>query len=163
MRTEAPRFDHLIVSLHWRPNWVPSIPKSYRELACELVDAGARVLWGHSPHHTLGTQWRRRGVALYSTGDLIDDHALDPSYRNDRQLLYLIELSADGVERVSASPVCLRVGRAEPADAGARRWIEARLGVACQPLGSEVVAGEGDGFEIRPGSAGGAHGAAGAA
>ncbi len=160
VRTEAPRFDHLIVSLHWLPNWVPAVPGGCRDLAHELIGAGARVLWGHSPHHILGTQWWPGGVALYSTGDLIDDYALDPDYRNDRQLLYLLELGAGAVERVSALPVTLRIGRAEPADAAARRWIEAWLRAACRPLGSTVVALAGDGFEIRPEVTGGAHDAA---
>ena len=151
VRVEAPRFDHLVVSLHWLPNWVPSIPPVYRELAGELIDAGARVLWGHSPHHILGTQWWPGGVALYSTGDLIDDYALDLHFRNDRQLLYLIELGEACVGRVSAYPLRLRFGRAEPADADVRRWIEAWLREACRALGSEVVDSD-QTFEIRPAS-----------
>lgn len=170
VRTEASRFDHLVVSLHWLPNWVPAIPHSYRELADDLVGAGARVLWGHSPHHILGTQWWPRGVALYSTGDLIDDYALDPHFRNDRQLLYLLELGAGTVERVTAIPVTLDVGRAEPADDEAVEWIERWLRAACGPLGSSIVAIAGGGFEIFPGEsrpvqsgpgvAGGSHDAA---
>lgn len=148
VRMEAPGFDHLVVSLHWLPNWVPSIPPPYRELAGELIGAGARVLWGHSPHHILGTQWWPGGVALYSTGDLIDDYALDLHFRNDRQLLYLIELGEACVERVLAYPLSLRFGRAEPADADVRRWIEAWLREACRTLGSEVVASD-QAFEIR--------------
>ncbi|HSM10257.1 MAG TPA: CapA family protein [Lysobacter sp.] len=148
VRAEAPRFDHLVVSLHWLPNWVPSIPPLYRRLAGELVDAGARVLWGHSPHHILGTQWWPRAVALYSTGDLIDDYALDLHFRNDRQLLYLLELGEGRVARVIAYPLGLRFGRAEPADADVRRWIEAWLRDACAALGSEVIA-SGQAFEIR--------------
>lgn len=151
VRADAPRFDHLIVSLHWLPNWVPSIPHAYRALAAELIDAGARVLWGHSPHHILGTQWWTSGVALYSTGDLIDDYALDLYFRNDRQLLYLLELGEGRVERVRGYPLRLRFGRAEPADADARRWIQAWLRDACRAVGSAVVDGD-DGFEIRPGA-----------
>ena len=161
VRSEAPRVDHLVVSLHWLPNWVPSIPGLYRELARELSAAGARVLWGHSPHHILGSELWPHGVALYSTGDLIDDYAVDDSYRNDRQLLYLVELERNGVQRVSAFPVSLRLGRAEPADAEARSWIEGRLRAACEPLDSEVLAGPGGAFEIRRSLAGGAHATAG--
>jgi len=161
VRLEAPRVDHLIVSLHWLPNWVPSIPGHCRELARELVDAGARVLWGHSPHHILGVEWWPTGVALYSTGDLIDDYARDPDFRNDRQLLYLLELGAAGVERVRAYPLVLDIGRAQAADEQARRWIEDWLRAACRRLGSQVLGAPGDGFEIRPGPAGGGHGKAG--
>ena len=151
VRAEAPRLDHLLVSLHWLPNWVPSIPPVYRELASELVDAGARVLWGHSPHHILGTQWWPGGVALYSTGDLVDDYALDLHFRNDRQLLYLIEFGEACVLRVIAYPLRLRFGRAEPADPDVRRWIESWLRETCQAVGSEVVDSD-HAFEIRPGA-----------
>lgn len=157
VRAEAPRFDHLVVSMHWLPNWVPAIPGVHRALAGELVDAGARVLWGHSPHHILGTQCWPQGVALYSAGDLIDDYAIDPTFRNDRQLLYLLELGAQRVQRVLAFPVTLGIGRVEPAASEARRWIEARLRDACRNVGSEVAPGIEGGFEIRAAAAGGAH------
>lgn len=160
VRTEAPRFDHLVVSMHWLPNWVPAIPVQYRELADALVHAGARVVWGHSPHHILGTQCWPGGVALYSTGDLIDDYAIDPAYRNDRQVLYLLELARGGIRRVQAHPISLGIGCAAPAEGDARRWIEARLGEACAAVGSEVVMGAGGALEIRAASAGGAHAAA---
>lgn len=159
VQRQAPGFDHLIVSLHWLPNWVPRIPPGYRELAGELVEAGARVLWGHSPHHILGTQLWPGGAAIYSTGDLVDDYALDPIYRNDRQLLYLIELGDTGVERVVAYPVTLDIGRAEPADARARRWIGDWLRDCCRPLGSEPAPESSGGFLIRPMAAGAGHGA----
>lgn len=152
VRAEAPRFDHLVVSLHWLPNWVPSIPPACRKLAAELIDAGARVLWGHSPHHILGTQWWPTGVALYSTGDLIDDYALDLHFRNDRQLLYLLELGEGRVERVRGYPLRLRFGRAEPADGDARKWIEAWLRDACREVGSDVATVAGGALEILPGT-----------
>jgi poly-gamma-glutamate capsule biosynthesis protein CapA/YwtB (metallophosphatase superfamily) len=159
VRAQAPNVDHLIVSLHWLPNWVPSIPGLYRELAGELVAAGARVLWGHSPHHILGCEIWPHGTALYSTGDLIDDYRVDQNYRNDRQSLYLLELEPGRVRRVSAFPISLRLGRAEPADAAARDWIESRLRTACAPLHSEVVKGAEGGFEIRRRPPGAAHAA----
>jgi poly-gamma-glutamate synthesis protein (capsule biosynthesis protein) len=157
---DARRCDHLIVSLHWMPNWVPAVPAIYRELAGQMIAAGARVLWGHSPHHILGCEWFGQGVALYSTGNLIDDYAVNANYRSDRQLLYQLELSRRGILGLSAHPLTLSVGRAAPADAQARAWIETRLRTACGSLGSSVAAGAGEAFEIRPGSAADAHGAA---
>lgn len=153
---QAACVDHLIVSLHWLPNWVPTVPALYRELAAELIAAGARVLWGHSPHHILGSEVWPTGVAIYSSGDLIDDYALEPGFRNDRQLIYQLELGRGGVERIVAHPITLRVGRAEPADPVARQWIGERLVAACAALGSRVL-GDGDGaFEIRPAQTGAA-------
>lgn len=161
VRREAARVDHLVVSLHWLPNWVSSLPAGYRVLAGDIIAAGARVVWGHSPHHILGSEVWPQGVVLYSTGDLIDDYAIDQNYRNDRQLLYLLELGADGVTRLGAFPISLQPGRAEPADATARRWIEGRLRATCEPLHSEVVAGRRGLFEIRRRASADAHGAVG--
>lgn len=157
---DARRCDHLIVSLHWMPNWVPAVPAMYRELAGQMIAAGARVLWGHSPHHILGCEWFGQGVALYSTGNLIDDYALNAGYRSDRQLLYRVELGRRSILRLSAYPLSLDMGRAQPATAQARSWIEDRLRTACQSVGSAVAAGLDHDFEIRPGSAALAHGAA---
>lgn len=158
VRSEAARVDHLIVALHWMPNWVSAIPADYLNLARDLVGAGARVVWGHSPHHILGSQLWSSGVALYSTGDLIDDYALHAEYRNDRQLLYCVQVGPARVRRVTAFPIVLRVGRAEPADAGARAWIGARLASACGGLGTSVVPlRAGHALRLRP--AGAAHAA----
>lgn len=132
---------------------MPSIPDVYRELLADLLNAGARVLWGYSPHYILGSEWRAGGVAIYSTRDVIDDCARDEVFRNDRQLLYLFELGAGQVEPVCAYPIPLRIGRAEPADADARRWIAHRLRVACRPLGSEMTMRLDEGVEIQPPSA----------
>lgn len=156
--TEAARVDHLVVALHWMSNWVPEIPRIYLDLARDLVGAGARVVWGHSPHHILGAQLWPSGVALYSTGDLIDDYAVDPDFRNDRQVLYRVQVAPAGVLDVSAFPIVLRVGRAQPADADVRDWIGARLEATCAPLGTSVDPRDG-GYALRRRSAGGAHGA----
>jgi poly-gamma-glutamate synthesis protein (capsule biosynthesis protein) len=158
--SDAGRCDHLVVSLHWMSNWVPAVPAIYRDLAGAMIAAGARVLWGHSPHHILGCEWFGTGVALYSTGNLIDAYAVNPSYRSDRQLLYQVDLAGRGILRLGAHPLSLEPGRAAPATGAARIWIEDRLRSSCRSLGSAVVAGDGDQLEIRPGSATPAHGAA---
>lgn len=148
----AREVDHAIVSLHWMANWVPTIPPTRRRLAHALVDAGARVVWGHSPHHVLGAEWRGGSVVLYSTGDLLDDYALDPHYRNDRQLLYRVELAAQGALALQAFPLQLDCARTRPAGAEAQRWLAARLTEACRPLGSDVLVRDGC-FGIAPAGA----------
>lgn len=149
----ASRVDHAVVSLHWMSNWVPAIPPDRRRLARELVAAGARVVWGHSPHHVLGTEWIDGAAVLYSTGDLLDDYALDPHYRNDRQLLYLLELEPRRVASLHAHPLELEYARTVPAGAAARRWLASRLAAACRPLGSRVRR-DGERFAILPAAPG---------
>ncbi|MGD8828579.1 MAG: CapA family protein [Gammaproteobacteria bacterium] len=148
VRRAADQVDHLVVSLHWMPNWVDTIPSGLRELASHLVAAGARIVWGHSAHHILGTEWLGTSVVLYSCGDLLDDYAVDPDYRNDRQLLYEIDLDRNAVHSVHAWPVQLTPGRTRPATGAARAWIARRAKQACAAVGSELTDSGRGFFEI---------------
>lgn len=149
VRTLAPTVDHVVVACHWQPNWAPAVSAPYRALGAGLVEAGARVVWGHSPHHFQGVEWIGRSVVLYSTGDLLDDYAVDPGFRNDRQLLFELELDDAGVRTVRALPLELDFGHTRPAGPEAAAWIERRFREACAALGSQVEP-EGAWLEVRP-------------
>ena len=136
VRHLAAAVDHAIVALHWQPNWVPRVTADYRLLAQRLVEAGARLVWGHSPHHFLGVEWLGTAAVLYSTGGLIDDYAVDAEFRNDRQLLFEITLAPGRVERVRALPLTLSLAHTTPAGGVARQWIADRFAAQCQALGS---------------------------
>ncbi len=150
----ASQVDHVVVGLHWQPNWVRRVTADTRALARSLVAAGARVVWGHSPHHLQGVELIGRSAVLYGTGSLIDDYALEPSFRNDRQLLYELELAAGEVRSVRAHPIELRYARTVPAAGEARAWIVERFAAACEALGG-CIEDEGDGLRARRGPAGG--------
>jgi poly-gamma-glutamate synthesis protein (capsule biosynthesis protein) len=136
----ADQVDHVIVAVHWQPNWAPVVAECYRRLARRLVEAGARVVWGHSPHHFQGVELIEDGVALYSTGDLVTDYAVDRAYRNDRQLLFEVSLCEGSVTRVRAFPIELAYGQTQPAAPAVRSWIESRFKDMCRQVGSRVVA-----------------------
>jgi len=138
VRSLAAAVDHAIVALHWQPNWVPRVSADYQSLAQRLVEAGARLVWGHSPHHFLGVQWLGSSVVLYSTGGLIDDYAVDAQFRNDRQLLFEIGVAPDGVERVRTLPLRLELARTKPAEGADRRWIARRFAALCAEHTSRV-------------------------
>ena len=125
--------------MHWQANWVPEVDPFYRSRARQLVEAGARVVWGHSPHHFQGVEWMGRSVVLYATGDLVDDYRLKPAFRNDCQLLFQVMLSDQGVEQVQAYPLELSLGRTRAAAAEAQQWIAGRFEAMCGDLGSRVV------------------------
>lgn len=130
--------DHAIVSLHWQPNWVPAVTAGYRSLARRLAEAGARLVWGHSPHHFLGVQWFGASAVLYSTGGLIDDYAVDAEFRNDLQLLFEVGLAPDGLEHVRALPLRLDLARTAPAAGADRQWIAHRFAAQCAGHASRV-------------------------
>ncbi len=145
----AAQVDLVVVALHWQPNWAPKVRPEYRALAEELVEAGADILWGHSPHHFQGVEWIDGAVALYSTGDLVDDYAIDETYRNDLQLLFELRLDGARIQSVRALPLRLRYARTDLAKGEDRRWIESRFEEMCDDVDSRVGL-EGDWFTVGP-------------
>ena len=134
----APSVDHVVIAFHWQPNWAPHVAPNYRLLGQLLVEAGARVIWGHSPHHFQGVEWIDDSVILYATGDLVDDYALHPHFRNDRQLLFRVTLNKGGVEHVHTYPIKLEFARTRVATGEARQWIIRRFTEMCNEVGSHV-------------------------
>jgi poly-gamma-glutamate synthesis protein (capsule biosynthesis protein) len=137
------RVDHVVVAFHWQPNWVPSVKEPYRRLARQLANAGARVIWGHSPHHFQGVEWIGRTVVIYSSGDFLNDYATDEEFRNDRQLLFEVVLTKEAdeggvVSSLRALPIELEFTRTRPATGEVSDWIEARFIDMCAQVGSRV-------------------------
>ncbi|MGP4033268.1 CapA family protein [Pseudarthrobacter sp. 1C304] len=89
-RTKA-RVQFLTVSAHWGPNWGSGAPGEHRSLARALVEAGADVVYGHSPHIFRGIELFRNRPIIYSAGDFVDDYAVDPVERNDQSFIFLLE------------------------------------------------------------------------
>jgi poly-gamma-glutamate capsule biosynthesis protein CapA/YwtB (metallophosphatase superfamily) len=134
----AAQVDHVIIAFHWLPNWISHIPPFYRSLARDLVSSGARLIWGHSPHHFHGVEWIDQSLVIYASGGLVDDYALEPNFRNDRQLLFQVTLDSLGVEQVQAFPIELDFARTYPARTEAREWIIWRLKQVCAEVNSRV-------------------------
>ncbi len=149
VRRLAAQVSHVMVALHWQPNWAPTVAAVYRALGASLLDAGAAVVLGHSPHHFQGVEWAGpgSGVVVYSAGDLVNDYAVDPSYRNDRQLVFQVGLGprGRGVRWVRAHPVELEFGRTTLAGPSARAWIVERFRAMCAGVGT-TVQDEGEGW-----------------
>ncbi|HSO89941.1 MAG TPA: CapA family protein [Arthrobacter sp.] len=100
-RTKA-RVGLLIVSAHWGPNWGSGAPSEHRELARALIEAGADVVFGHSPHIFRGVELVRTRPIIYSAGDFVDDYAVDPQERNDQSFMFVLD--TDG-----GTPLMLRL------------------------------------------------------
>ncbi|MER3412534.1 MAG: poly-gamma-glutamate biosynthesis protein, partial [Thermoleophilia bacterium] len=77
--------DLVLVTPHWGPNMAVEPVPHVRRAACELVEAGASLVAGHSAHVFQGVQ----GRVLYDLGDFLDDYRVDPELRNDLGLLWL--------------------------------------------------------------------------
>ncbi len=83
--------DIIIVSAHVGPNWGPP-SKAIQAVAHQLIDMGVDCYWGHSNHTPQGIEIYRGKPLLYSTGDFIDDYAVDHIERNDLSFLFVLEL-----------------------------------------------------------------------
>lgn len=130
--------DLVVFSMHWGPNMreVPTAP--FRVFARAVIDAGADLFHGHSAHVFQGIEIHRGKPILYDTGDLLDDYAVRPDLRNDLQLLFLLSLAREGVQRIELVPLRIeqmQVNRAGPGDA---RWIAERIRRLSSEMGTEI-------------------------
>lgn len=84
---------------------------------------------------------------LYSTGDFVDDYAVDPDERNDLSCFFEVIADLPRVVRIILHPVRIggcRVSVASGADAEwMKRWVVPRaavLGTTLRPDGNDLVA-----------------------
>lgn len=130
--------DVTILSLHWGPNMRERPTNQFIEFAHRAIDAGARVIHGHSAHVFQGVEFYRNGIILYDCGDFVDDYMVDVQLRNDRALLFELSLAADRSMTLRALPAQIEAMQVKHADAVARRWIAMRLARLCKPFGATV-------------------------
>jgi len=124
--------DLVVVSAHWGPNWGREVPKEHTALAHCLVDSGADVVFGHSAHVFRAVEIYRDRPILYSTGDFMDDYAVDPNERNDESFLFLVELGEEGETRVVLHPTTIREFQANLAEGERARSIAETMQNLCR-------------------------------
>jgi poly-gamma-glutamate synthesis protein (capsule biosynthesis protein) len=97
----------LIVSAHWGGNWGYSPPREHIEFAHALVRAGADIVFGHSAHVVRGIEIYQGRPIIHSAGDFIDDYAVDPDQRNDRSLIFTVEIEGAIPKRLRLYPTVI--------------------------------------------------------
>jgi poly-gamma-glutamate synthesis protein (capsule biosynthesis protein) len=138
-----------ILSLHWGPNMVTEPSPQQRRLARAAIELGWKIVYGHSAHVFQGVELYEGCPILYAAGDLVDDYAVDPAFRNDHQLLFELELGEDALERIVMYPLFIRRCRAFPANSAQRPWIFERMRELCEALGTGTTR-DGDTLVIKP-------------
>jgi poly-gamma-glutamate synthesis protein (capsule biosynthesis protein) len=139
-----------VLSLHWGPNMASEPSPQQRRLARAAIDVGWKIVFGHSAHVFQGVELYEGCPILYAAGDLVDDYAVDPAFRNDHQLLFALELGEDAVERVVMHPLFIRRCRVFPANSAQRAWIIERMRGLCRELGTDTRI-DGDTLLVTPG------------
>lgn len=97
--------DWPILSLHWGPNMIHRPSQHFIHLAHKAIDLGYKLLFGHSAHVFHGIEIYRNCPIIYAAGDLIDDYYVDPSFKNDHQLLFELEISGTTWQRLLLHPI----------------------------------------------------------
>lgn len=138
-----------ILSLHWGPNMVSEPSSRQRRLAHAAIEAGWKIVYGHSAHVFQGVELYEGCPILYATGGLVDDYAVDPVFRNDHQLLFELALGDDALARIVMHPLFIRHCRVFHANSAQRGWIFERMRGLCAKLGTELRV-EGDTLALTP-------------
>jgi poly-gamma-glutamate capsule biosynthesis protein CapA/YwtB (metallophosphatase superfamily) len=110
-----------------------------RAAARALREAGATLVAGHSAHvfHGAGD------AVLYDLGDFVDDYSVDPRLRNDRGLLFFVEVDRGGARRLEALPLALEYAHTRLARRQEAAWVRERFRAACAALGTKAREEEG--------------------
>ncbi len=138
VRETAQRVDVVIVSYHWGPNWGERPLPEHVRAGRILLEAGARIVYGHSAHITRGVEFYRGGAILYSCGDFIDDYAVDEVERNDESFVFLVVLDGSAVREIQLVPTVIvdfQARRSDPLRAA--RQCE-RMRRLCAELGTRA-------------------------
>lgn len=73
IKESAPQVDILIVSLHWGAEYQKEPAIWQKELAHQIIEAGAKVIIGHHPHVIQPTEKYQDGLIFYSLGNFVFD------------------------------------------------------------------------------------------
>lgn len=140
VRESREQADFLIVAAHWGPNWGYRPQPDHPPFARALIDAGADLIFGHSCHVFQGIEMYNDRPILYSTGDFVDDYAVDPVERNDRSFVFEVELGPDaGVRRLHLYPTVIRDFQARRARGMEAEEIAATMRELCGELGTAAA------------------------
>lgn len=99
----------VVVSIHWGNEYQAGPSREQEQLAQDLVDAGADLVWGHHPHVLQRMEWRtskvdgHQALVLYSLGNLLSDQWMLPDAT--RSALIRIRFSAHQVRQIEVIPL----------------------------------------------------------
>jgi poly-gamma-glutamate capsule biosynthesis protein CapA/YwtB (metallophosphatase superfamily) len=145
--------DVVVVSLHWGSNWGYGVADDQVRFAHRLIDGGADLIHGHSPHHPRPVEVYRGRLVLYGCGDAINDYEGISGYeefRDDLRLLYFAQVVADtgALTALRMVPMQARKMRLCHASTEDGRWLRAvlerishrfRSHISLQPDGTLVL------------------------
>lgn len=139
LRAIRDEVDLLIISAHWGPNWGYDPPAEHRVAGHAFIDHGADIVFGHSAHICRGIEIYKRRPILYSTGDFIDDYAIDPAERNDRSFIFCVDTDGAEITRIDLHPTIIGDFQARRARGEDRNGSTATMARLCEALGTQFT------------------------
>lgn len=130
--------DIIIVSLHWGPNMQQRPSQKFVQFAHHLVDSGVDIIHGHSSHIFQGIEIYKNKVIMYDTGDFIDDYAIDPLLRNDQSFFFAINVSKNGPQSVTITPVIINNMHVNIAEEKEKEEIMHRMQLLSQEFNTTI-------------------------
>jgi poly-gamma-glutamate synthesis protein (capsule biosynthesis protein) len=110
----------VLVSMHWGAEYQGGASPGQRQIAGQLAEAGAALIWGHHPHVLQPSEWmhqktmmqNRQTLVFYSLGNaLFDQNGLEATRRS---ALVLVTLNANGVEDFEVIPFLIEIDAGQP-------------------------------------------------
>lgn len=138
VRETKKKVDYLIVSAHWGPNWGYRPVPENKKFGHALVDHGADIIFGHSCHLFQGIEFYREKPILYSTGNFIDDYAVDDIERNDESFIFTVEIKDYRVSRLVLHPTVIKNFQARKAGGLQAQEIAFKMRDLCAELKTEA-------------------------
>lgn len=138
--------DFLIVSAHWGPNWGYRPESQHIPFAKALIDAGADIVFGHSAHVFQGVEIYKGKPILYSTGNFIDDYAVDEIEKNDQSFVFVVETEGNRIKGLKLYPTVIRNMQARKAQGDEKVEIIAKMKDLCNEFDIKSRWREKEGF-----------------
>lgn len=143
--------DFLIVSAHWGPNWGYRPEPQHILFAKALIDAGADIIFGHSAHVFQGIEIYKGKPILYSTGNFIDDYAVDEIERNDQSFIFGVNTRKERiglfvVENIKLYPIVIRNMQARKAQEPELKEIVFKMIELCDEFGTKTTWHDREGY-----------------
>ncbi|MEI8067569.1 MAG: CapA family protein [Candidatus Shapirobacteria bacterium] len=98
--------DWLIVSLHWGNEYLPKAEIWRVDLAHQLINSGADIIYGHHPHVLQSTEIYKNKVIFYSLGNFIFDQ--NWSKETSSSELVILEVDKTNIIKTTKKPFLIK-------------------------------------------------------
>lgn len=140
--------DFVFLSLHWGVEY-QDMPEDYqRDIAHQLIDAGADVILGHHPHCLQGVELYQEGLIAYSLGNFVFDQ--NWSDKTKEGMLLSLELNPSHLLQAELLPIYINDGQPVVAEGDRAETILQRVYHISEKLGTKLELNEGKAVIISP-------------